>query len=196
VLIFYFRERNRFNELKKSYNIELPIPTQKNISHSIPKLEKSITSSLQKKLISTSVSPPKMDTQIKLYPTSNTPRLEHQRVRVRVRYTALRAIYEVRQSAQNFHIMEESGRIVDLMGIPISNAYPTNPHYLLEETQKASLGDSWRSLRFRPAKTAIKSSYPDVEYIPNNTYSYFQVKKTLSQSSNLADTGTNFQRKA
>ena len=84
--------------------------------------------------------------------------------------TALRAIYEVRQSAQNFHLMEESGRIVDLMGIPISNAYPTDPHYLLEETQKASLGDFWRSLRFRPAKTAIKSSYPDTEYIYSEQY--------------------------
>jgi hypothetical protein len=54
---------------------------------------------------------------------------------------ALRAIYEVRQSVQNFHVMEETGRIVDLMGQPISNAYPTDPHYLLEENQKLSLGD-------------------------------------------------------
>ena len=97
--------------------------------------------------------------------------------------TALRAIYEVRQSANNFHLMEETGRIIDLMGNPIPNGYPTDPRYLLEETQKASLGDFWRSLRLRPAKTAIKSSYPDTEYIPNNTYSYFQVKKTLLQSS-------------
>ncbi len=43
--------------------------------------------------------------------------------------TALRAIYEVRQSVQNFHIIKESGRIVDLLGNPISNAYPTDPHY-------------------------------------------------------------------
>jgi hypothetical protein len=99
--------------------------------------------------------------------------------------TALRAIYEVRQSANNFHLMEETGRIIDLMGNPIPNGYPTDPRYLLEETQKTSLGDFWRSLRLRPAKTAIKSSYPDIEYIPNNTYSYFQVKKTLLQSSRL-----------
>jgi hypothetical protein len=72
--------------------------------------------------------------------------------------TALRAIYEVRQSANNFHLMEETGRIVDLMGNSIPNCYPTDPHYLLEETQKASLGDFWRALRLRPAKTAIKSS--------------------------------------
>jgi hypothetical protein len=52
--------------------------------------------------------------------------------------SALKAIYEVRQSVQNFHIMEESGRIVDIRGIPIPNVYPTDPHYLLEENQKLS----------------------------------------------------------
>ena len=55
--------------------------------------------------------------------------------------SALRAIYEVRQSVQSFHIMEESGRIVDIRGIPIPNTYPTDPHFLLEENQKLSLGD-------------------------------------------------------
>ncbi len=55
-------------------------------------------------------------------------------------YSALRAIYEVRQSVQNFQIMEESGRIVDIRGIPINNGYPTDPHYVLEENQKSSLG--------------------------------------------------------
>ncbi len=99
--------------------------------------------------------------------------------------TALRAMYEVRQSAQNFHIMEESGRIVDLLGNLISNAYSTDPHYLLEENQKLSLGDFWRTLRFRPAKTVNKSAHPDIEYVPNNTYTYYQVKKTLLQSSRV-----------
>jgi hypothetical protein len=56
--------------------------------------------------------------------------------------SALRAIYEVRQSVQNFHIMEESGRIVDIRGVPIPNVYyPTDPHYLWDENQKLSLGD-------------------------------------------------------
>jgi hypothetical protein len=99
--------------------------------------------------------------------------------------TALRAIYEVRQSMHNFHIMEENGRIVDLLGNPISNASPTDPHYLLEENQKLSLGDFWKTLRFRPARTVNKSSNPDIEYVPNNTYSYYQVKKTLLQSSRV-----------
>jgi hypothetical protein len=43
------------------------------------------------------------------------------------------------------------------------------------------LGDFWRVLRHRPATNALKSSNPDTEFIPNNAYSYYQVKKTLSQ---------------
>jgi hypothetical protein len=95
--------------------------------------------------------------------------------------SALRAIYEVRQSVQ----IMESGRIVDLRGTPISNVYPIDPHYLLEENQKLSLGDFWRVLRHRPVKNVMKSSNPDIEYIPNNTYPYYQVKKTLVQSARV-----------
>jgi hypothetical protein len=82
--------------------------------------------------------------------------------------SALRAIYEVRQSVQNFHIMEESGRIVDIRKIPIPDVYPTDPNYLLEENQKLSLGHFWKVLRLRPAKNARKSSNnPDPNVDPN-----------------------------
>jgi hypothetical protein len=43
------------------------------------------------------------------------------------------------------------------------------------------LGDFWRVLRHRPATNALKSSNPDTEFVPNNAYSYYQVKRTLSQ---------------
>ena len=43
------------------------------------------------------------------------------------------------------------------------------------------LGDFWRVLRDRSPANPLKSSSFDVEYIPNNTYSYYQVKKTLAQ---------------
>jgi hypothetical protein len=101
--------------------------------------------------------------------------------------SALRAIHEVRQSVQRFQIMEENGRIVDvdLRGTPIPNGYPTDPHSLLEENQKSHLGDFWRVLRLRPATNVLKSSNPDIEYIPNNTYPYFKVRKTLAQSARL-----------
>ncbi len=77
--------------------------------------------------------------------------------------------------------MIENGRIVDLRGIPIPNGFPTDPHYLLEESQKSHLGDFWRVLRLRPATNVLKSSNPDIEYIPNNTYPYYKVRKTLAQ---------------
>jgi hypothetical protein len=41
--------------------------------------------------------------------------------------SALRAIYEVRQSVQNFQTMEENGRIVDIRGIPIPNGIQPTP---------------------------------------------------------------------
>jgi hypothetical protein len=43
------------------------------------------------------------------------------------------------------------------------------------------LGDFWRVLRNRPSTTTLKTSNLDMEYIPNNPYSYYQVIKTLSQ---------------
>jgi hypothetical protein len=54
-------------------------------------------------------------------------------------------------------------------------------HGLLDEIQKKSLGDYWRVLRTRPANNATKAKNPDIEYIPNNTYPYYLVKKTLEQ---------------
>jgi hypothetical protein len=51
----------------------------------------------------------------------------------------------------------------------------------MEDYQKMHLGDFWRVLRSRPSTNPLKSSSFDVEYIPNNTYSYYQVKKTLAQ---------------
>jgi hypothetical protein len=54
-------------------------------------------------------------------------------------------------------------------------------HDLLDENQNLSLGDFWRVLRVRPSANMTKMSYPDLEYVPNNTYTYYQVKKTLLQ---------------
>ncbi len=43
------------------------------------------------------------------------------------------------------------------------------------------LGDFWSILRNRLSTSPLRSSNFDVEYIPNNTYSFYQVKKTLLQ---------------
>jgi hypothetical protein len=99
--------------------------------------------------------------------------------------TALRAIYEVRQSVTHFQIMEQTGRVVDLRGTPFGNGYKVDPHYLLGDSMKALVGDFWRILRHRPVSYGVRASNPDIEYVPNNPYSFYQVKKTLMQSAQV-----------
>jgi hypothetical protein len=99
--------------------------------------------------------------------------------------TAIKAIYEVRQSVTHFQIMEQTGRVVDLRGTPYGNGYKVDPHYLLGDSMKALLGDFWRILRHRPVSFGVRASNPDIEYVPNNPYSYYQVKKTLMQSAQV-----------
>jgi hypothetical protein len=52
-------------------------------------------------------------------------------------------------------------------------------HELVPENQKLSLGDYWRVLRLRPATNSYKAEQLQLEFIPNNTYSYYEVKMTL-----------------
>jgi len=91
------------------------------------------------------------------------------------------AIYDVRRSSQRFVIIDENNQAVDIHGHSIQGRLPADPYPLLEDYQKMHLGDFWRVLRNRPSTNPLKSSSFDVEYIPNNTYSYYQVKKTLAQ---------------
>jgi hypothetical protein len=96
---------------------------------------------------------------------------------------AERAIYAVQQSCLHFVLTEESApyRNVDLDGTPIAKGLKPEVHALLEEHQKQSLGDYWRVLRLRPATNSVKATNRDMEYVPNDTYSYYQVRKTLAQ---------------
>ncbi len=96
---------------------------------------------------------------------------------------AEKAIYAVQQSCLHFVLTEESApyRNVDLDGNPIAKGFKLKIHALLEEHQKQSLGDYWRVLRLRPATNSLKATNPDMEYGPNDTCSYYQVRKTLSQ---------------
>ena len=50
---------------------------------------------------------------------------------------------------------------------------------LISENQKTSLGDYWRVLRVRPPTNKFNAEKPQLEYIPNNTYTYYEVKTTL-----------------
>jgi hypothetical protein len=96
---------------------------------------------------------------------------------------AQRAIYDVQQSCLHFVLTQESApyRNVDLDGKPIAKGFKPEVHALLKEHQKQSLGDYWRVLRLRPATNTIKTKVRDMEYVPNDTYSYYQVRKTLAQ---------------
>jgi hypothetical protein len=91
------------------------------------------------------------------------------------------AIYDVRRSVQRFVIIDENNQPVDLNGNSVQGRLPADPYHLMEDDMKMHLGDFWRVLRNRPSTSPLKSSSFDVEYIPNNTYSYYQVKKTLAQ---------------
>ena len=99
-------------------------------------------------------------------------------------YKALDAIYSVNASIEYYLLTDDHTRqIVTLNRTAVGSSRGQNPdtHGLLEEIQKKSLGDYWRVLRTRPANNATKAKNPDIEYIPNNTYPYYLVKKTLEQ---------------
>jgi hypothetical protein len=50
---------------------------------------------------------------------------------------------------------------------------------LVPENQKLTLGDYWGVLRVSPATNKYKAEQLQLEYIPNNTYGYYEVKTTL-----------------
>ncbi len=82
---------------------------------------------------------------------------------------------------RRFVIIDENNQPVDLRGNSIQGRLPSDPYRLLEDYQKIHLGDFWRVLQNRPSASPLRSSNFDVEYIANNTYSFYQVKKTLAQ---------------
>jgi hypothetical protein len=103
---------------------------------------------------------------------------------VLVYYKALDATYSVNMSIEYYLLIDDNTRrIVDLHKNAVGSSRGQNPdtHGLLEKIQKKSPGDYWRVLRTRPANNATKAKNPDIEYIPNNTYLYYLVKKTLEQ---------------
>ncbi len=60
-------------------------------------------------------------------------------------------------------------------------SHENSKYELPDDDQRASLGDFWKVLRVRPTPTGVRSSWATLEYLPNNTYSYYKVKKTLKQ---------------
>jgi hypothetical protein len=58
-------------------------------------------------------------------------------------------------------------------------------HELVPENQKTILGDYWRVLRLRPPTNQFNAGKPHLEYIPNNTYGYNEVRTTLDNVKRL-----------
>jgi hypothetical protein len=56
---------------------------------------------------------------------------------------------------------------------------------LVPESQKTILGDYWRVLRVRPPTNKFDAEKSHLEYIPNDTYSYYEVKTTLDNVKRL-----------
>jgi hypothetical protein len=93
-------------------------------------------------------------------------------------------VWLVNASLENYLMIDETTKqIVNLHKRPVGLTRGHNPdtHNLLEEIQKTSLGDYWGVLRTRPPTSATTAQTPNIEYIPNNTYPYCDVKKTIGQ---------------
>jgi hypothetical protein len=91
----------------------------------------------------------------------------------------------MKNSHNNFYVQELGHgctHYVNLNGQKIGVYDRESSKYELpDDDQRASLGDFWEVLRVRLTPTGVRNSWATYEYIPNNTYSYYKVKKTLKQ---------------
>ncbi len=112
----------------------------------------------------------------------------------KVFHQALVAIHQMCRTHNNYYVQEPgqgSTQYVDLKGQKVGVYAHGNLLYdLLADEQKASLGGFWKVLRARPTPAAEKArwggygdkaQWASMEYIPNDTYSFYKVKKTLKQ---------------
>ena len=72
-----------------------------------------------------------------------------------------------------------------LLGQIVPYLYGQSVQELVPEDQKLVLGDYWRVLRLRPATNSYKAAQMQLEFIPNSTYGYYEVKTTLDNVSRL-----------
>jgi len=96
-----------------------------------------------------------------------------------VYHNALKALYQLNQSPDLYYLHDENKQVRTLLGKTVQYLYGQSVQELVPEDQKLFLGDYWRVLRLRPVTNSYKAQQMQLEYIPNNTYSYYQVKTTL-----------------
>jgi hypothetical protein len=102
-----------------------------------------------------------------------------------VYHNALRALYQLGESPGLYCIHDEMKQPRTLRGLAIQFLNGMAVHELVPENQKLILGDYWRVLRVRPATSNFKAGQLQLEYIPNNIYSYYEVKTTLDNVKRL-----------
>ncbi len=96
-----------------------------------------------------------------------------------VYHNALKALYQLGESPGLYCLHDEMKQPRTLRGQAIQYLNGQAVQELVPENQKLSLGDYWRVLRVRPATNKYKAEQPQLEYIPNNTFGYYEVKTTL-----------------
>jgi hypothetical protein len=96
-----------------------------------------------------------------------------------VYHNALKALYQLGESPGLYCLHDEMKQPRTLRGLAIQFLNGMAVHELVPENQKLTLEDYWRVLRVRPATSKYKSEQLQLEYVPNNTYGYYEVKTTL-----------------
>jgi hypothetical protein len=103
----------------------------------------------------------------------------------KVYHQVLLAIHQMIRSHNNYYVQELGQgctHYVNLKGQKVGvYAHGNSLYDLLADKQRASLGDFWKVLRVRPSPAGDKAQWAVYEYIPNDTYSFYKVKKTLKQ---------------
>jgi hypothetical protein len=102
-----------------------------------------------------------------------------------VYHNALKALYQLADSPRLYYLQDELKNPTTLKGQKIQYLNGQTVHELVPEDQKSVLGDYWRVLRVRPPTNKFSAGKPHLEYIPNNTYGYNEVKMTLDNVKKL-----------
>jgi hypothetical protein len=102
-----------------------------------------------------------------------------------VYHNALRAVYQLGESPGQYYLHDEMKQTRTLHGQAIQYVNGKSVLELVPENQKQILGDYWRVLRVRPPTNKFSAEKPHLEYIPNNTYTYYEVKTTLDNVKRL-----------
>ena len=103
----------------------------------------------------------------------------------KVYHNALKALYNLADSPRLYHLQDEHQNAMTINGQKVQYLNGQTVHELIPEDQKSILGDYWRVLRVRPPTNKFSAGKPHLEYIPNNTYGYNEVKMTLDNVKRL-----------